>query len=245
MARREFYEELPSTQDRALALARVGAEDGSIVVARRQSQGRGRGERSWASPPGGLYLSVVLQPPAELRLLALAIGAEIAGTLAERYGARLRLKWPNDLLAVDGSGRTRKLAGILVDVVAGPHADPFAVAGVGVNAVGSLDGVPSAVVSGAVTLSEIARSPVSLDRLETEVASSAIQARDALRQPQGEASVLARCAGLLYGRGEPVSVDGVPSGLLQGLGADGSLLLMTQVGPRSILVGDVRVGVGS
>jgi len=245
MAPREFYEELPSTQDRALAWARQGAPDGSTVVARRQSQGRGRGDRTWASPPGGLYLSVVLRPAGALGLLPLAIGAEIAGSFAERYGVRLRLKWPNDLLAVDAGGRTRKLAGILVDVVMGPEEVPSAVAGIGVNALGPVDPPSPGVTLRAVTLSELTGTAVALDRLESEVAVSSLRARDALRGPAGQASVLARCRGLLYGRGEPATVDGVPSGVVRGLGADGSLLLHTDGGLRSVLAGDVRVGVGA
>ena len=244
MARHEFYEELPSTQDRAIVLARDGAPEGSRVVARRQTAGRGRGDRLWASPPGGLYVSVVLRPWQESRLLPLAIGAELAGTFTERYGVRLRLKWPNDLVAVDAGGDARKLAGILIDVVPGGPEVAAAVAGIGVNGSWPPDGVPREVRSSAVALTELSKAPVSLDRLEEEVVASAVVARRALAEPNGASAVLARCEGLLYGRGESITVDQVPAGVVHGLGPDGALALRGPDGTTAVLAGDVRVGVG-
>ena len=59
------HDELPSTNDRAKDLAEEGAAHGEVVVAERQTAGRCRRGRSWASPPGkNLYLSVVLRPEA-------------------------------------------------------------------------------------------------------------------------------------------------------------------------------------
>jgi BirA family biotin operon repressor/biotin-[acetyl-CoA-carboxylase] ligase len=241
---RELYEEIPSTQDRALALARQGTEEGSTVVARRQSEGRGRGDRRWESPAGGLYLSIVLRPEAATGLLPLAIGAELAGALSEEYGVRLRLKWPNDLLSVDGGGAYRKLAGVLVDLVPAADGRAAAVAGIGVNAARPGSGLPPSVRASSVALEELSGSPVDLDRLETVVARSVLGACRALSGADGGRPVLARVRGLLYGVGEAVTVDGVPMGALRGLRDDGALEV---AGPRGLTVlraGEVRVGVG-
>jgi len=241
MALRELHEDLPSTQDRAIELARQGAEDGSVVVARSQSLGRGRGDRRWESPPGGLYVSVVLRPVPAPDLLPLALGAELASALTEEYAVRLRLKWPNDLLAVDGAGAAGKLAGVLVDLVRTPGAGAAAVAGLGVNAGRWPVAVPAP--SGAVGLEQLVGGPVDLGRLETVAVRSAVAARRALTTEDGERVVLARARGLLYGVGEPVTVDGRPVGPLRGLRDDGAIEVDSPAGRLAIRSGDVRVGV--
>jgi BirA family biotin operon repressor/biotin-[acetyl-CoA-carboxylase] ligase len=134
------YETIGSSNDAARALADQGAPDGTLVWAGEQTAGRGRRGRTWSSPPGNLYLSLVLRPPVTLAaapqlgfVCAIALGEAVAGLLPE--GARrVRYKWPNDLL-VDGA----KISGILLE--AGPSAEfgdtsvgpRFIVAGIGVN----------------------------------------------------------------------------------------------------------------
>src|SRR5436309_2331589 len=128
------YEVVGSTNDEAKALARAGAADGTLVWAGEQSAGRGRRGRAWASPPGNLYLSLVLRPAAPpSRVAQLGFGAALGlgDALAALAGSALRprYKWPNDLLA-DG----RKLAGILLEseTSASDRVD-FVVVGIGVN----------------------------------------------------------------------------------------------------------------
>lgn len=244
MVRRELYEELPSTQDRAIELAREGAEEGSVVVARQQSRGRGRGDRRWESPRGGLYLSVVVRPAAASSVLPLAVGAEVAGAVSMEYRVRLRLKWPNDLVAVDGAGDVRKLAGVLVDLVRGADGAAAAVVGIGLNARRAPAGLSRAVRASSVALEELTDAPVDLDRLEAVLAQAVVGAGRALAAPSGDLSVLARVRGLLYGAGETVTVDGAPVGSLVGVRDDGALEVAAPDGARALLAGDVRVGVG-
>jgi BirA family biotin operon repressor/biotin-[acetyl-CoA-carboxylase] ligase len=108
------YETLPSTSDLCIALARAGEPDGLAVLARRQTQGRGSRGRSWESPPGNLYVSMLLRPTGdalEAGRWALLAGVALAEALEHRLdGAKLQLKWPNDVLLAG-----RKLAGILID----------------------------------------------------------------------------------------------------------------------------------
>ena len=245
MAQREVYAELPSTQDRAVELARQGVAEGSVVVARRQSRGRGRGDRSWASPEGGLYLSVVLRPGLIGPVLPLAIGAELADAVTLEYGVRPRLKWPNDLLAVDTAGTARKLAGILVDLVRTANGSAAAVAGIGLNAHRPRDDLPAGVRERAVALEELTTLPIDLEALERLVVGASVRAARALGPPEGERAVLARVRGLLYGAGEPVTVDGRPVGTLAGVRDDGALEVWSSGSLRALLAGDVRVGVGA
>jgi BirA family biotin operon repressor/biotin-[acetyl-CoA-carboxylase] ligase len=121
-----------STNAEALALARAGVTRPTWVVARRQTGGRARRGRSWTSEPGNLYASLFLPDPAlpgcaaQLSFVtALAVrDAVVAG--APQHGARLSLKWPNDVLC-DG----KKIAGLLLE---GEMGKVFTVAiGIGVN----------------------------------------------------------------------------------------------------------------
>lgn len=121
-------EETGSTNDDARTLAEAGAPHGAAVLAVRQTKGRGRAGRTFASPRGGLYLSVVVRldrPPAEWGLLALAAGVAVAGELRAR-GVDAGVKWPNDVLVAG-----RKVCGVLVESQWGRA--PFAVVGIGLN----------------------------------------------------------------------------------------------------------------
>lgn len=117
-----------------MQMALQGAEHGTVVVAGQQAHGRGRGEKSFASPPGGLYMSVILRPdlPADrLPFITLAAGLACANAIEEQSGLTVALKWPNDLYL-----QGRKLGGILAQT--GPyspvaHAIPFVVLGIGIN----------------------------------------------------------------------------------------------------------------
>ena len=125
-------DEAASTNDVLRTMAEQGAAEGTTVVARVQTRGRGRLQRPWHSPPGlGLYLSVLLRPPwpaADSGALALLGGVAAASALAQLYVARLTLKWPNDVLA-DG----KKICGVLVEPALHGDRLDYAVMGIGVN----------------------------------------------------------------------------------------------------------------
>jgi BirA family biotin operon repressor/biotin-[acetyl-CoA-carboxylase] ligase len=113
--RLRIEESLGSTNDVAAQLAAAGEPGGLAILAHRQTSGRGRDGRAWASPAGNLYLSVLLRPDAAVRdagHFALAAAVALAEVLEPELPdpAVLRLKWPNDLL-LDGA----KLAGVLCE----------------------------------------------------------------------------------------------------------------------------------
>jgi len=113
-----------STNDLAKELAEKRCEE-FIVLAESQTSGRGRNERSWYSPPGGLYFSLVLRPDFDFDkypLIGLAMGLAIAQILDD-LGIEAKLKWPNDVLVND-----KKIAGILAE-----SKHNYFVVGVGVN----------------------------------------------------------------------------------------------------------------
>jgi BirA family biotin operon repressor/biotin-[acetyl-CoA-carboxylase] ligase len=125
-----------STNDVAARLAESGAEEGTVVVADKQTAGRGRHGRAWFSPPGaGLYVSAIVRPemsisnePNPAALLTLASGVAIAEAVHAVTGLPAQIKWPNDVL-IGG----RKLAGILAEAAVHRGALQFVVVGFGVN----------------------------------------------------------------------------------------------------------------
>lgn len=119
-----------STNDDAKALAAAGAAEGTVVLASRQTGGRGRMGRGWESPSGGVYLSVVVRPAVAVHEAPpLALTAALGVSLGvESLGVSCGVKWPNDVLLGDG-----KLAGVLLEVAAEADALAWAVVGVGVN----------------------------------------------------------------------------------------------------------------
>jgi BirA family transcriptional regulator, biotin operon repressor / biotin---[acetyl-CoA-carboxylase] ligase len=127
----ERFAEVGSTNDVLKERARQGAPEWTAVLAERQTAGRGRQGRAWASPPGNLYLSVLLRPRfAAASLIPLAAGLALAEALPQ---VEARLKWPNDVL-VNG----RKLAGILAEAQSGPSGLEQVVLGIGVNVEGEV-----------------------------------------------------------------------------------------------------------
>lgn len=128
-------EAVGSTNDYAADAARHGAPDGLVVVAEEQTAGRGRLGRSWVAPRGAALLcSIVLRPRLaveELHLVVTAVALAAADAAQSTSGARIDLKWPNDLVAGDG-----KVGGVLAEVVAAGAAGEVAAAlvvGVGLN----------------------------------------------------------------------------------------------------------------
>lgn len=123
---------LPSTMDAARRLAGRGAPEGTVVLAERQTQGRGRFNREWVSPPGmNLTFSVVLRPPLErMRYLNMAASVAIVDAVHATTELSATVKWPNDV-RVEG----RKVAGVLIEARAASEGGlgGYAVLGVGLN----------------------------------------------------------------------------------------------------------------
>jgi BirA family biotin operon repressor/biotin-[acetyl-CoA-carboxylase] ligase len=191
---------------------------------------------------GGLYLSIVLAAPKDHpTLLPLALGARLALALGERYSLSLRVKWPNDVLVTAASFPPRKIAGILVDLVASPKFGAAAVAGIGVNVAADPAIFPEELRQSATSLAGLRTSPPSLDEVEGIVVRSARVAAAALRTPEGVASTRALCRRLLYGVGRRATVDGRPAGRIAALGDEGELLLDQGSDRVTIRAGDLRV----
>jgi len=125
------FKEISSTNDLGLKLARQGYPEGTLIIAECQSCGRGRLDRSWVSPEGGIYLSLILRPqasPDRVPFLTLLAGVAVAKGIKKILNLPLLLKWPNDLL-ING----KKVSGILTEMEAELDKVNFTVVGIGIN----------------------------------------------------------------------------------------------------------------
>jgi BirA family biotin operon repressor/biotin-[acetyl-CoA-carboxylase] ligase len=131
-----YLPETSSTNDVAARLAGEGATQGTTVIASAQTAGRGRMGRGWHSPPGaGLYVSVVFRDQRLAPMLTLAGGVAVADGIQAATGLPVEIKWPNDIVIREGSGRSRrlKLAGILAEASTGAEGLQHVILGFGIN----------------------------------------------------------------------------------------------------------------
>jgi len=129
----KLLDEVDSTQNVARRLAEEGAPQGTLVIAERQTQGRGRLGRNWLSPAGkGIWMSLLLRPQVPLPLtpqLTLLAAVALSRAIAQAVPLPIGIKWPNDLL-VNG----KKISGILLESAAEDERLKFVVVGLGISA---------------------------------------------------------------------------------------------------------------
>jgi BirA family biotin operon repressor/biotin-[acetyl-CoA-carboxylase] ligase len=127
-----LLDEVASTQNEAHLWVANGAQEGSLIVAERQTAGRGRMGRSWHSPKGkGLWLSIIMKPSIPLPYtpqLTLLIAVALCRTIRLHTSIPAGIKWPNDILIND-----RKLSGILLESSAEDERLRYVIAGIGIG----------------------------------------------------------------------------------------------------------------
>lgn len=230
------YTEIDSTQRIAISLAKEGAADGIAVVSSHQTRGRGRGDHTWVSPDGGLYLSVVVHPdPMGLHLLSLASGIELLKMLSKESKRPLLVKWPNDIVTEE-AGHMFKLAGIITDVVNLGGEIPVAVVGVGLNV--KKVTLPPAVMWQAAFLDEVCASLHEVESLVGPVIEAIETAVHKVSEPDERALVSGELNSHLWGTGKEVSIDRT-RGILLGVGEAGEAVLSTQTGKESFFSGEL------
>lgn len=228
----EYHDSCPSTNDRARNLAAEGATD-VAVVADVQTGGRGRLDREWSSPPGGIWASVLSRPaiaPARAPLYTLT-GAVAAARAARSAGVDARIKWPNDVVVpAEGSGEYRKLAGVRTEMEGEADRVEWIVVGIGLNANIDLENLPV----GATTLRELVGD---VDR--RAVLADLLSEFDALQDDIE--SVVPAWQELTATIGKRVRVE-APSGEVLGQAVEitnsGALVVETEVGRETVAAGD-------
>ncbi|MEM2842664.1 MAG: biotin--[acetyl-CoA-carboxylase] ligase [Candidatus Bathyarchaeia archaeon] len=127
-----WFKTVNSTNDIAKKLAEEGFEEGVIVISETQIKGRGRYKRTWFSPKGGLWFSIILRPkinPNEAFKLSFLTVLSIAKALNELYNLEVAIKWPNDILINE-----KKVCGILSETKIKNGKLEFIILGIGINA---------------------------------------------------------------------------------------------------------------
>ncbi|MGY5148232.1 MAG: biotin--[acetyl-CoA-carboxylase] ligase [Candidatus Nitrosopumilus sp. bin_7KS] len=126
-----YFDSIDSTQNQALKMAQDVANDGTIIVAAKQTGGKGRDGRKWISPKGGIWISIILHPKFDISITTLfPIASSLALSIAieKVFSIKPELKWPNDLTI-----KGKKVAGMLVDVSLESNKIEKLVLGVGIN----------------------------------------------------------------------------------------------------------------
>lgn len=228
-----------STNEEARRRCEAGAADGCVIWAEQQTQGRGRRGRSWLSPRGNLYVSIVVrprvQPPAYAQLSFVAALA-VADAVRQHVAASsvVGCKWPNDVLV-----RGRKVAGLLLesDAGRGPGAD-WVVAGIGINVAWTPD--DKAVMYPATALAAEGSKAAAADVLGSLL--TAFSQWRATWEEEGFATIRGAWLARAHGLGEDVMVrleTETLKGVFRGLDPSGALILAQDKGERLITAGDV------
>jgi len=151
----QYYPEISSTMDTAKDLARKNCPDFTIVIAGRQTKGRGRLNRTWLSDDGGLYFTMILRPEIPVqwsfRVNFLA-SVTLAQVIREMLQIEAKVKWPNDILVDE-----KKISGMLSELEAEADRVFFISIGIGIN----VNNDPSGAEPGASSLKKIAGREIS------------------------------------------------------------------------------------
>jgi len=240
---RFVYESISSTMDRLADLAAEGSPEGTVVVAREQTAGRGRAGRVWIAPPGtSLLMSVLLRPnmPASalgpLPLIAgLATAEGIESLLDPGFTSSIRLKWPNDLYLGGG-----KIGGILMQSRSAAGLVEFVNLGIGINVNLDADSLPA----GALSLSVESGTTWSLDVIEQAILKRLSNRYRGFCGTENTEWLAEWHDRALY-LGENVRIDdhGMSAeGKFIGVTSSGALLLETAEGRQEIVAGDLVRG---
>ncbi len=246
---RELYclRSVGSTNEYARSIA-ARCKDGAVVLSEVQTAGRGRLSRSWSSPEGGIWMSLILKPEIPMDQayrINMAVSVAIARALYALFGLEADIKWPNDILIND-----RKLCGILMEISAEVDRLDYAVVGVGINVNTDVSGFPEE--WNATSLSKELGRSVSRTELiqrilqEIEDAYESLGSMEIYEEWRDRSATLGRHVRITSASASACASASSPSasasGDLEGkavaLSEDGALCLETDIGIKRILAGD-------
>ena len=126
-----YFNTIDTTQNFAMKIASKKNENGSIVISKKQTGGRGRMKRKWKSPVGGIWMSVIIHPEFDVTyttLIPIATSLALCIAIEKTLKIKPKLKWPNDILL-----KEKKVAGILLDTSIQSNKIESLVLGIGIN----------------------------------------------------------------------------------------------------------------
>lgn len=234
--------EVESTNTLAVEMAQKGAPEGTVIAAEKQTGGKGRLGRTWISPRGNLYLSVVLRPdipPHKAPLITLMGAVAAASAIRKQFSLQAGIKWPNDIFIAG-----KKAGGLLTEMSAEPDRVKHVVLGIGIDVNMDLKELPEDVRRLSTTLSAAAGEKI--DR--TLLLQSIITELDRWYQLflKNEAAVLKEWEEFNVTLGKRVAVVSgvgvVHEGMAQGIDNEGRLILKLDDGSLHVVAaGDVTI----
>ena len=126
-----YFEEIDSTQNFAQQIASDKKENGAIIIAEKQTAGRGRLDRKWTSPKGGISFSIIIHPKFDVSsstLVPILSAVALSKSIKSVLGIETEVKWPNDITT-----NGKKVAGILVDASFQANSIDYLILGIGIN----------------------------------------------------------------------------------------------------------------
>ena len=126
-----YFEEIDSTQNFAQNIAADKKENGTIIIAEKQTSGRGRLDRKWTSPKGGIWFSLIIHPKFDVSsstLIPILSAVALSKSIKSVLDIETEVKWPNDI-TMNG----KKVAGVLVDASFQTNSIDYLILGIGIN----------------------------------------------------------------------------------------------------------------
>jgi BirA family biotin operon repressor/biotin-[acetyl-CoA-carboxylase] ligase len=233
------FDTIDSTNLEAMRQAKAGAPEGLCIVARTQTRGRGRLDRTWQSPAdAGLYMSLLLRPKFEVPawpLITLMAALAVQDALVKTCGVSADIKWPNDLCVND-----KKLCGILAETLE-TSSGGTVVLGIGINLTSEI--LPLVQAEGT-SIESVAGERPDGEQVLDGLLKSIAEKYELLANAEGREHIIREwCAHSSYAIGRQVRVSlGAESfaGTTRGLESDGALRVETSAGKmRVVRAGDV------
>ncbi len=236
----EVFNELDSTNLEAKRRITEGITQDLLIVSSSQTAGRGRNNRTWFSPEGGLYFSLIMRPrlgPQFAPLNSLLVGCAVAEGIQSLGIDHVRVKWPNDVLVKED-----KISGILNELVTITPVDNWVVLGIGINQNISVSDFPEDISYTATSVEDILGKHTSPESLLCSVLNSIDRMLGVVESENSFSTVLKQWRSLSSTLGRRVRIDddtqniiGIASELLE----DGSLAVITEDGTVNVTIGDV------
>ena len=234
------FETIDSTNVEAKRQIVDGNKQDLLIVSSHQTAGRGRLTRTWFSPEGGLYFSLVLRPrlgPQFAPLASLLCGCAVAKGLQSLGIDHVRLKWPNDILVKED-----KIAGILNELVSLDPVDSWMILGVGINQNISMNEFPEEIASRSTSVIDILGAETSPETLLCAIINEIDRLLAIVEAEKSFSSVLELWKQMSGTLGRKVHVDDGTKhivGYAEDLLEDGSLVVLTENGRENVTMGDV------
>lgn len=236
----KLFDSLDSTNAEAKKQIIKGNKQDLLIVSSHQTAGRGRLDRTWFSPDGGLYFSLILKPrlgPESAPLTSLLCGVAVANGLQSIGIDHVRLKWPNDILVMED-----KIAGILTELVSIDSLESWMILGIGINQNISITDFPDEIASRSTSVVRILERETSPESLLCPIINEIDRLFGIVETEQSFISILTSWKALSATLGRKVRInDGtrVFKGYAEDLLDDGSLLILTENGRETVTMGDV------